>query len=124
MLVRPCRPIAGDTSVKRPVALACHHVDTAGLRGVSPACSCESRNQESRATMPATLGSCFRRSTGSFLQIDQNPRRILDRVLERDEEGHRLAAVDQAVVVRSEEHTSELQSLMRTSYAVVCLKKK
>src|SRR3546814_4856729 len=26
--------------------------------------------------------------------------------------------------VRSEEHTSELQSLMRTSYAVVCLKKK
>src|SRR3546814_7760076 len=25
---------------------------------------------------------------------------------------------------RSEEHTSELQSLMRTSYAVVCLKKK
>src|SRR3546814_5880956 len=27
-------------------------------------------------------------------------------------------------VVRSEEHTSELQSLMRTSYAVCCLKKK
>src|SRR3546814_5490940 len=29
-----------------------------------------------------------------------------------------------ACVVRSEEHTSELQSLMRTSYAVFCLKKK
>src|SRR3546814_3850984 len=27
-------------------------------------------------------------------------------------------------LVRSEEHTSELQSLMRNSYAVVCLKKK
>src|SRR3546814_3129634 len=27
------------------------------------------------------------------------------------------------VAVRSEEHTSELQSLMRTSYAVFCLKK-
>src|SRR3546814_6566210 len=27
-------------------------------------------------------------------------------------------------VVRSEEHTSELQSLMRNSYAVFCLKKK
>src|SRR3546814_9293411 len=26
--------------------------------------------------------------------------------------------------VRSEEHTSEIQSLMRTSYAVFCLKKK
>src|SRR3546814_21179509 len=29
-----------------------------------------------------------------------------------------------APVVRSEEHTSELQSLMRISYAVFCLKKK
>src|SRR3546814_9149233 len=29
-----------------------------------------------------------------------------------------------AVEDRSEEHTSELQSLMRTSYAVFCLKKK
>src|SRR3546814_4443698 len=29
-----------------------------------------------------------------------------------------------AVSVRSEEHTSELQSLMRISYAVFCLKKK
>src|SRR3546814_9221928 len=29
-----------------------------------------------------------------------------------------------AVVARSEEHTSELQSLMRISYAVFCLKKK
>src|SRR3546814_2882854 len=30
----------------------------------------------------------------------------------------------EARVVRSEEHTSELQSLMRISYAVFCLKKK
>src|SRR3546814_7092782 len=29
-----------------------------------------------------------------------------------------------AAIVRSEEHTSELQSLMRISYAVLCLKKK
>src|SRR3546814_1319296 len=29
-----------------------------------------------------------------------------------------------ALPLRSEEHTSELQSLMRTSYAVFCLKKK
>src|SRR3546814_7512423 len=29
-----------------------------------------------------------------------------------------------AKIFRSEEHTSELQSLMRTSYAVFCLKKK
>src|SRR3546814_7851285 len=31
---------------------------------------------------------------------------------------------DAASTVRSEEHTSELQSLMRISYAVFCLKKK
>src|SRR3546814_2050413 len=31
--------------------------------------------------------------------------------------------VDAVVVSRSEEHTSELQSLMRNSYAVFCLKK-
>src|SRR3546814_1932205 len=30
----------------------------------------------------------------------------------------------QALHVRSEEHTSELQSLMRISYAVFCMKKK
>src|SRR3546814_2349577 len=30
---------------------------------------------------------------------------------------------DSALVIRSEEHTSELQSLMRISYAVFCLQK-
>src|SRR3546814_1380164 len=38
---------------------------------------------------------------------------------------HHLVHRDMRVrVVRSEEHTSELQSLMRISYAVFCLKKK
>src|SRR3546814_2570410 len=32
--------------------------------------------------------------------------------------------IEPAVAGRSEEHTSELQSLMRISYAVFCLKKK
>src|SRR3546814_5554317 len=35
-----------------------------------------------------------------------------------------VAACDRAQDQRSEEHTSELQSLMRISYAVFCLKKK
>src|SRR3546814_4990394 len=38
--------------------------------------------------------------------------------------GQLLQAVGDVVEVRSEEHTSELQSLMRISYAVLCLKKK
>src|SRR3546814_9213303 len=36
-----------------------------------------------------------------------------------EQDGHRVH-----LDVRSEEHTSELQSLMRNSYAVFCLKKK
>src|SRR3546814_2563924 len=35
-----------------------------------------------------------------------------------------LRSSARAVALRSEEHTSELQSLMRISYAVFCLKKK
>src|SRR3546814_7866818 len=35
-----------------------------------------------------------------------------------------LATIDRELELRSEEHTSELQSLMRISYAVFCLKKK
>src|SRR3546814_9582345 len=43
--------------------------------------------------------------------------------------GERRPAADHGqrralLLLRSEEHTSELQSLMRTSYAVFCLKKK
>src|SRR3546814_10030051 len=44
--------------------------------------------------------------------IHSIPRRAIDR------------AGNHSVVFRSEEHTSELQSLMRISYAVFCLKKK
>src|SRR3546814_2195281 len=44
---------------------------------------------------------------------------MLDRLVRRP-----ILAQADAVVRRSEEHTSELQSLMRISYAVFCLKKK
>src|SRR3546814_1250482 len=46
----------------------------------------------------------------------QRPERV-------DRNGHRRIRTAQRRV-RSEEHTSELQSLMRISYAVFCLKKK
>src|SRR3546814_5672035 len=36
----------------------------------------------------------------------------------------RSISIPCAAIIRSEEHTSELQSLMRISYAVFCLKKK
>src|SRR3546814_1572549 len=39
-------------------------------------------------------------------------------------DGRRIQRMDEIARRRSEEHTSELQSLMRISYAVFCLKKK
>src|SRR3546814_10921165 len=59
------------------------------------------------------MGAAFREPDAAILfeLVDQR----IDRAC-----GHRIAADQQ----RSEEHTSELQSLMRHSYAVFCLKQK
>src|SRR3546814_10865776 len=46
------------------------------------------------------------------------------RIFKRNRAGDADAAAAGAQIERSEEHTSELQSLMRISYAVFCLKKK
>src|SRR3546814_8401967 len=66
----------------------------------------------------------------SWSELDQLTDRIAAR-LQQDgfARGDRTAiaglnSVEQMAVIRSEEHTSELQSLMRISYAVFCLKKK
>src|SRR3546814_9558908 len=59
---------------------------------------------------------------------DLRIRQAIGQLLERVDRGIGLADVllraCQLVIARSEEHTSELQSLMRNSYAVFCLKKK
>src|SRR3546814_9320265 len=47
---------------------------------------------------------------------------MIDFAIARRREG--VSAHDAILEARSEEHTSELQSLMRISYAVFCLKKK
>src|SRR3546814_3811537 len=53
----------------------------------------------------------------------------IEKGMERDnfmtgEEAKAFGLIDEVIEKRSEEHTSELQSLMRISYAVFCLKKK
>src|SRR3546814_15349542 len=48
------------------------------------------------------------------------PESVIDATIRR----HGLPALTPRTITRSEEHTSELQSLMRISYAVFCLKKK
>src|SRR3546814_8246847 len=45
-------------------------------------------------------------------------------VLQRERAAHGVGVQERELEHRSEEHTSELQSLMRISYAVFCLKKK
>src|SRR3546814_10106776 len=54
---------------------------------------------------------------GRHLEVDPPADRVAARA-------HQVVASDHIVGIRSEEHTSELQSLMRISYAVFCLKKK
>src|SRR3546814_4664867 len=49
---------------------------------------------------------------------------LLDRLLTENVAALIAAGVIDLRSLRSEEHTSELQSLMRSSYAVFCLKKK
>src|SRR3546814_990549 len=44
-------------------------------------------------------------------------------LLRMEAQAWRMPALPAAIPVRSDEHTSELQSLMRISYAVFCLKK-
>src|SRR3546814_4593404 len=52
-----------------------------------------------------------------------DPRQLRQRALADVRRELVLAAARSAFFERSEEHTSELQSLMRISYAVFCLKK-
>src|SRR3546814_7796018 len=60
------------------------------------------------------------RSRGPSAEFAERLRRVVQRHLDRAFDPSRLARARW----RSEEHTSELQSLMRISYAVFCLKKK
>src|SRR3546814_5879889 len=60
---------------------------------------------------------------GQALQVLPSKLEAIGFASRRAAEEHRLSGVP-CGVSRSEEHTSELQSLMRISYAVFCLKKK
>src|SRR3546814_1802391 len=64
-------------------------------------------------------GECLEHVSGWTLEvIEADPRRVARLRL------HPPARQAEEEEARSEEHTSELQSLMRISYAVFCLKKK
>src|SRR3546814_1943643 len=67
---------------------------------------------------PFGLHDDRRAAVGAALREQPPAQRRISRHLEQ------LGARVEQQDMRSEEHTSELQSLMRTSYAVFCLKKK
>src|SRR3546814_1167858 len=74
-------------------------------------------------------GDCFDRYLVRIEEMRQSLR-IMKQCTEKMPGGpvqvadHKITPPKRGEMKRSEEHTSELQSLMRTSYAVFCLKKK
>src|SRR3546814_9363276 len=91
---------------------------------------CRSQDYRSNAVAipPLPPGRSPRHSDQYYYQcgFGTTRRRALRRESEESEittVGHHPNAVVETGTSRSEEHTSELQSLMRISYAVFCLKK-
>src|SRR3546814_3617162 len=76
-------------------------LDIAAMDGAKPPC----RKRIRRGFDPAAVGDAIGVDAGDHLRFRQPDARV-------------------PCWTRSEEHTSELQSLMRISYAVFCLKKK
>src|SRR3546814_875363 len=97
------RPEAGDDDVQRAAELA-------EAAGFIP----ELRDLRGRRGYDAFVGE-----RGVKLSGGQRQRIAIARVILKDAP---ILVLDEAT--RSEEHTSELQSLMRISYAVFCLTKK
>src|SRR3546814_6847875 len=89
------------------------------------------REQQRQAADQSDRGTHHRKGARCLGERRQRKKRFfaeqaLDRQ-PRQEHGRAAQLVEQAVgivVARTEEHTSELQSLMRISYAVFCLKRK
>src|SRR3546814_5766477 len=112
VLLRPVVPGHRRIDIVRPD----HRVE-AGRREQA-----ENRCHDPRVVAPMQRGHLLR-------VLDTDPRRALRVVrIGGDRDGlPRLAGLRARLVQqprRSEEHTSELQSLMRSSYAVFCLKQK
>src|SRR3546814_8930227 len=79
----------------------------------------------SRQALFGRAGDRFRLSALLRLNAGERARGVDERDDRQPEAVGELHQADRlAIAFRSEEHTSELQSLMRISYAVFCLKKK
>src|SRR3546814_2513459 len=77
------------------------------------------RSAQPQQAKPERLGNM-----GSAFQPVRHETHVGRRARARKRRGRRLTLRPAPLADRSEEHTSELQSLMRISYAVFCLNKK
>src|SRR3546814_6723487 len=107
---------------KRPVPSSLFSV---GKRALTPSPSCRYRRPQ-RITPPLKgLAMKFFVDTADIKDITELAATgLLDGVTTNPTLIHKSGRRFVEVVERSEENTSELQSLMRMSYAVFCLKKK
>src|SRR3546814_1693994 len=79
-------------------------------------------DQAAASAVPTVCNSCSGEPTPANQVIPERPDSVILKI-------HGMDCADEGTLLkrdvgRSEEHTSELQSLMRSSYAVLCLKKK
>src|SRR3546814_9277506 len=101
------------------VALGVDHREVGGRRRIRLPRGLRLLARQSRARLAhAACGVDEARALGKVCRVEQGLQRDRDEVAVCQE----AAAIGEGE--RSEEHTSELQSLMRISYAVFCLKKK
>src|SRR3546814_3500694 len=88
----------------------------------SPECSC--RSAACAGPEPGRAQDALLQQRSARQRFEYAQRRTLGILQRLDRHVERLLQHVAARQHRSEEHTSELQSLMRISYAVFCLKKK
>src|SRR3546814_15502466 len=117
MIRRPPRTTRTDTLFPYP-PLCRSHLPDAGTARSSPENLCRAETCPHRR---AALSRLSVRQRGRGARCACHQARLVGLLVRNRESG---GAVARGHVPRSEEHTSELQSLMRISYAVFCLKKK
>src|SRR3546814_7428207 len=109
-----CAQFRGNNFGIEPVGTKlCEHLFVGKGHPVLDQCVCE-RQQ----LLPRRRVACH--WTQPFGKATLMRRRILRRIVAKDASSQSPSARISPASIRSEEHTSELQSLMRISYAVFC----
>src|SRR3546814_11904424 len=128
MLRRPPQSTRTDTLFPYPTLFrsGSFSIEPVELHRVYPPKSSAPVSGVPSETVRNTGGDTGNTSDSNVLQARLNAalEQLRDRDGTIDDLRHRLDRSDEERRERSEEHTSELQSLMRISYAVFCLKKK